>query len=115
MPVKPKRHKPWNQTQPQEKPFHHLYSNTRWQKARARFLRHYPLCVMCQKEGRITPATVVDHIEPHKGDEEKFWDESNWQPLCAIHHNSHKKIIEGGKSVRKVGVDGYPVGGGMDR
>ena len=38
-------------------------------------------------EGKITEATVVDHIIPHRGDMKLFWDKSNWQPLCEHHHN----------------------------
>lgn len=30
----------------------------------------------------MTPARVVDHITPHRGDVALFWDESNWQALC---------------------------------
>ena len=54
----------------------------RWQKARAAFLAAHPLCVNCKRNGRLTPARVVDHIVPHRGDMSLFWDESNWQPLC---------------------------------
>ena len=57
--------------------------------ARARFLRGHPLCAECMKQGKLTPATVVDHIIPHRGDKKLFWDESNWQPLCESCHN-HK-------------------------
>jgi 5-methylcytosine-specific restriction protein A len=60
----------------------------RWQQARAAFLAANPLCRECEKEGRVTEATVVDHIIPHKGDETLFWDEAgNWQSLCVQHHN----------------------------
>ena len=59
----------------------------RWRKARERFLRAHPLCVVCQREGRLTPATVVDHIVPHRGNQQLFWDEANWQPLCKSHHD----------------------------
>lgn len=54
----------------------------RWQKARKEFLAANPVCVECMQ-----PATVVDHIIPHRGDMEKFWDVDNWQPLCQRHHN----------------------------
>ena len=40
----------------------------RWRKARARFLREHPQCVLCLKKGRLTEATVVDHIKHHRGD-----------------------------------------------
>jgi 5-methylcytosine-specific restriction protein A len=82
--------------------------NTRWQKARATYLRHNPLCVMCRKEGRVEPATVVDHIVPHKGDTTLFWDtEGNWQAICAPHHNRDKQRQERG-STQQVGEDGWP-------
>lgn len=60
----------------------------KWQKAREGFLRSHPLCVMCEAEGRVTVATVVDHIVPHRGDQKLFWDKSNWQSLCKRHHDS---------------------------
>lgn len=59
----------------------------RWQKESKAFLREHPLCASCQAQGRITPATVVDHVVPHRGDMEKFWNRSNWQPLCVPCHN----------------------------
>lgn len=52
--------------------------SSRWQKARKRFLARYPLCAECQQAGKLTPATVVDHIKPHRGDKVLFWDENNW-------------------------------------
>lgn len=61
---------------------------TRWRKARATYLKRHPLCVLCEAERRITPATVVDHIIPHKGDSALFWDTGNWQSLCKTHHDS---------------------------
>ena len=80
----------------------------RWQKARAGFLGRpeNTLCVMCRRAGRLTPATVVDHIEPHRGDYKLFWSRDNWQALCAPCHNGTKQASEG---KRAVGVDGWPV------
>lgn len=52
------------------------------------WLRANPICAMCGK-----PATVVDHIIPHRGDSKLFWDTDNWQPLCARCHN--KKTARG--------------------
>ena len=65
-----------------------------WRRAREAFLRDHPLCVMCLAEGKLTPATVVDHIKPHRGDPTLFWDTTNWQSLCKQHHDSTKKILE---------------------
>ena len=63
------------------------YDN-RWNKARKLFLNEHPICVMCEKEGRPSPATIVDHIQPHKGNYELFWDQTNWQSLCDYHHRA---------------------------
>lgn len=41
----------------------------------------------CLRAGRLVPATVVDHITPHKGNSELFWDSANWQSLCESCHN----------------------------
>jgi 5-methylcytosine-specific restriction protein A len=60
----------------------------RWQRQREIFLAYNPLCVECLSEGRYTPAAIVDHIKPHRGNKELFWDKSNWQSLCAKHHNA---------------------------
>jgi 5-methylcytosine-specific restriction enzyme A len=69
----------------------------RWQQARAAFLARHPLCVMCEQAGRVTAATVVDHVVPHRGDQRLMWDESNWQPLCAPHHSRDKQREEQGR------------------
>ncbi|WP_407312085.1 HNH endonuclease [Desulfosporosinus sp. SB140] len=62
--------------------------DARWTKARKRYLKEHPLCVECLKASKLTPANVVDHIIPHRGDKSLFWNESNWQSLCSHHHNS---------------------------
>lgn len=69
--------------------------NARWRRARRRYLMDNPLCVMCKEKGVIQAATDVDHIIPHKGDQDLFWDESNWQALCASCH-SRKTARENG-------------------
>ena len=61
--------------------------DAKWRRARKRFLRSHPLCANCLSQGVLTPATVVDHIVPHRGDHRLFWDEQNWQPLCKACHD----------------------------
>ena len=70
--------------------------NARWQKARATYLREHPVCAYCARFGRLTPASVVDHVIPHKGDSRLFWDSHNWQPLCAACHDGAKRAEERG-------------------
>lgn len=70
-----------------EKTAEHGYGE-KWRKARAAYLRQHPLCVQCEKQGRMVQATVVDHVIPHKKDWSLFWDSDNWQALCARCHDS---------------------------
>ncbi|MET3132875.1 5-methylcytosine-specific restriction protein A [Oxalobacteraceae bacterium GrIS 1.11] len=79
-----------------------------WSKARGFYLRKHPLCLYCERAGRITAAAVVDHIIAHRlreaidsGDEVRieaaralFWDSDNWQSLCGHCHDSVKQREE---------------------
>jgi len=80
-----------------------------WEKARAVFLRSNPVCGMCQEHGLLTPAAVVDHIRPHRGDQALFWDETNWQSLCTACHNGHKQALEKSGRVRGCDASGVPL------
>jgi len=64
------------------------YDN-RWDKARAAYLLKHPICVKCG-----APATVVDHVVPHRGDNKLFWNSANWQPLCTPCHSRTKQREE---------------------
>ena len=68
------------------KSWQHLYG-ARWRRERKAFLASNPLCAGCARQGRITVATIVDHIIPHKGDLQAFWDKANRQGLCENCHN----------------------------
>ena len=70
--------------------------DSRWRRTRIGFLKKHPLCAECEKRGRTTLATVVDHIIPHKGDKVLFWDRSNWQPLCKQCHDRKTAKEDGG-------------------
>ncbi|WP_395013568.1 HNH endonuclease [Robinsoniella peoriensis] len=61
--------------------------NSKWRKARTRYLKEHPLCVRCREYGKLVKAVVVDHVTPHRGNEVLFWDESNWQALCKQCHD----------------------------
>lgn len=76
--------------------------SSRWQKVRKRFLAKYPLCAECERTGKLTPATVVDHIKPHRGDKALFWDENNWQPLCKKCHDRKTRTVDQHQEYRYV-------------
>ena len=63
-----------------------------WQKASKRYLKANPLCGHCQEKGLLVTAEVVDHIVPHRGDRQLFWDEENWQPLCKKCHDRKTRL-----------------------
>lgn len=63
----------------------------RWRKARAYYLQRNHTCVKC---GEL--ATCIDHIIPHKGNYELFWNQSNWQALCTSCHNRKTRLEDMG-------------------
>ena len=79
-----------------------LYGS-RWRRLRLHYLAEHPLCVMCTADGRIKPATELDHIIKHDGDPALFWDVNNLQGLCRDHHGSTKAKYEA--SGKMVGCD----------
>lgn len=65
-----------------------------WQKYTKQFKREHPLCVLCKVRGFSVPAEVTDHIIPHRGDKQLFWDPANHQALCKRCHDVDKAKIE---------------------
>jgi hypothetical protein len=68
-----------------------------------------PLCRYCQMLGRITPATVCDHITPHRGDLALFY-AGPFQSLCATCHSAVKQAEEQSGHARGCDVHGNPIG-----
>jgi len=62
-----------------------LYNQQAWDKIRARQLSKQPLCARCQHEGKVTAATTVDHVFPHRRDATKFR-LNLFQSLCVACH-----------------------------
>lgn len=81
----------------------------RWERARRMFLTYHPRCRMCEERGKLMRSEVVDHIVPHRGDVDLFWDEGNWQALCASCHNSDKQKFEKTGRIEGVRPDGTPI------
>jgi 5-methylcytosine-specific restriction endonuclease McrA len=83
----------------------------RWQKARLLHLAKHPLCNRCQTRNVLRAAAIVDHVTPHRGDLRLFWDESNWQSLCKLCHDSDKQRQERLDQVEACDINGYPKDG----
>lgn len=86
-----------------------LYATTAWRHLRARHLREHPLCVDCLTLGAYTPATVVDHIRPHRGNLQLFLDPANLQSMCKPHHDCTKRFEERHGMSPGCDVDGNPL------
>jgi 5-methylcytosine-specific restriction endonuclease McrA len=86
-----------------------LYKTARWQKLRLAHIRDSPICVYCARSHEISVADIVDHIRPHKGNTELFFDANNLQSLCKPHHDSEKQREESGQNIVKFGPDGWPL------
>lgn len=63
--------------------------NTNWVKYRIRFLHHNPQCYCCPNKSNI-----IDHIVPHKGNPELFWDITNFIPVCTTCHNTITALFD---------------------
>ena len=75
--------------------------NAKWRKERKLYLSEpdNQLCAICLKDGKVTASECIDHIIPHKGDKNLFWDINNWQPSC-LKCNTKKAIREEGALAR---------------
>ena len=73
-----------------------LYHTARWTRLSVAFRATHPLCEECKLQGRMTPATCVDHIVPYPICADYFFDRSNLQALCdKCNHDKgqHDKIL----------------------
>ena len=84
------------------------YQLERW-RVRSRYqLAVEPLCAMCLADGKTTPATIADHIEPHRGDWNAFL-LGKLQSLCRSCHDGGKRQIERKGFRDDIGPDGMPL------
>lgn len=68
--------------------YHGWYMLPIWRdRLRPDHLLREPFCRECAKRGIRTPATVVDHVVPFRGDWSLFVDPANHQSLCKYHHD----------------------------
>lgn len=97
-----------DQRSPEAQHYRKLYHSAAWLKIRAYQLQIEPMCRMCAEQGRVTVATVCDHIEPHRGDPAQFY-AGPFQSLCKPCHDRHAQRRDEGRDIRATGLDGWPV------
>jgi 5-methylcytosine-specific restriction endonuclease McrA len=89
--------------------YKHLYNTKRWQRMRYYQLSLHPLCVYCARLAKVTAASIADHIKPHRGDEDLFFDPANLQSLCKLCHDGAKQQLEKSGQLRGCDVNGVPL------
>ena len=102
MPTRAPSHRPGRLALPERRsdPMSRRHYGTRhWRRLRRLILSGEPLCRECEREGRLTLATQVDHIVPR--DRGGADDDANLQPLCQSCHSRKTATEDGGFGRRK--------------
>jgi 5-methylcytosine-specific restriction endonuclease McrA len=86
-----------------------LYDSADWKRLRLNQLQSNPLCAYCLAIGRVSIATIADHIEPHKGNKALFYSSDNLQSLCKHCHDSVKQQQEKSGIIRGSDITGTPL------
>jgi 5-methylcytosine-specific restriction enzyme A len=81
------------------------YSTQRWQRLRRLKLQEKTLCELCIKQGRIEPATAVDHIVPISKGGNPFPAFDRLMSLCASCHNQKTRCEQIGEDYTVKGCD----------
>lgn len=72
-----------------------IYNSERWRKLRKLKFANDPLCEMCKKEGRITPAEDIHHIKSFmtaSTPEERYRLAYDYTNLMSVCKKCHQRI-----------------------
>lgn len=101
----------------QAESYRRLYKTARWRRIREAQLSSQPLCQTCQTMGRVTAATVCDHIDPDKkldpatfynGPFQSLCDEGPWRCHSSRKQSDERRQRAGKLSIQSIGSDGWP-------
>jgi len=74
--------------------WHRWYKTRRWARIRwAQLTTDLFCCRMCKRAEADTSKLVCDHVEPHRGDPQRFWT-GPFQTLCESCHSKVKQAEE---------------------
>jgi 5-methylcytosine-specific restriction endonuclease McrA len=99
MPVKPN---------PIDRPWRQWYQLEVWRRRRRLHLQQQPLCAFCIERGVVTPATIADHVVPHRGNWNSFR-LGTLQSLCNDCHVRMKHHFDLHGYTSEIGADGWPL------
>jgi len=105
--------RPHHRRSPQAEAYRKLYWTNRWKRVRAEQLFNQPLCENCQRYGRVTVATVCDHVDPRTKLDPNTFFAGPFQSLCdADPWRCHSKVKQSEERlgyVKGSTEDGRPV------
>jgi 5-methylcytosine-specific restriction enzyme A len=79
-----------------------FYSSAPWRKMRKWYLSQHPLCERCKDEdGKLEPATEVDHKIPLEQRPDLALDPKNLQSLCKPCHSAKTLAEVTGRPVKR--------------
>ena len=85
-----------------------LYNTARWKRRRLAQLEAEPLCRYCKALGKITQATIADHVVPHRGDHDLFFN-GKLASSCKPCHDGMKQELEKSGTMRGGDTNGVPI------
>jgi len=98
-PAAPSNEKERLRQRDKSKPYSKWKKTARWQKLRLAILKRDSWT--CQKTGvslvgkyPAPTSPVADHIIPHRGDPDLFWDPANLQAVSKKYHDTTKQSLE---------------------
>lgn len=93
-----------------DRPWRKWYDSPSWRAIREAQLTQHPLCAWHLKRtpAEFVTATVVHHVEPHRGDEVKFYN-GPFESLCKSCHDGEAQQQERRGYSLAIGADGWPL------
>lgn len=74
----------------------------RWDKASKTFIARHPLCRYCEVgaygPARVAPASLTDHLYPHRTFDGVFWLTRLWVPCCTDCHAAKQATERKGRA-----------------
>lgn len=107
--MNPQRRREYDARRRSGVPWRNWYKLKAWLVARAAQLVRQPFCERCLNRGHLTPASVVNHRTPHKGDWALFMDPGNHESSCKPCHDGEIQREEARGFVAGCDEDGRPI------
>lgn len=98
-----------NNRSPEAQAWRRLYNTPRWHQIRTTQLQAEPLCRACAALGKVTPATVCNHLDKDsKATIDGFY-AGPFSSLCAPCHDAGEQKGESAGFTAEAGLDGWPL------